>query len=74
MFLVSALLGGGAWYLNVTGIFGGLSSSVLTFGAECTEESIKEQASTYRKTLIKLKKAESIREMLEAEITTLQTE
>ncbi len=72
MFLVSALLGGGAWYLNTSGIMSGLSSSALSFGSECTAKTVKNQASIYRKSLINLKKIEKVRDEVEQKISTLR--
>lgn len=72
MFLVSALLGGGAWYLNTVGVFGEMASSVFGTTFVCSEENLKKQAGEYRKTLIQKRKADSYREELEKTITSLR--
>ncbi len=73
MLLVSAILGGGAWYLNATGVLSGLSSSAIPQFV-CTENNLKKQASYYRQTQIRRRKALVIEKQLETEISTLRAE
>ncbi|MEI6711584.1 MAG: hypothetical protein WCK88_05350 [bacterium] len=72
--LASIVLGGGAWYLNTTGVFDGISSSVLTSPFDCTQDNLRQQASTYRAALIRLRKAVAIQTQLESEIGVLKTD
>lgn len=75
IFLISALLGGWAWYLNSNGTIGGVSSSVLATAStfSCTEDALRQQVSTYRKIALRHKKALVIKKSLEAEILALKT-
>jgi hypothetical protein len=73
MFLVAAMLSGGAWYLNTTSEMSLISSSVLNASSfSCTENTLSEQAKIYRRILIRHKKAIVIKNTLQAEIELLQ--
>lgn len=74
--LISALLvlGGTLWYLNTTGMVMNMSSSVLnppkTFS--CNENNLKQYQSTYKKTLLREKRARVLLKKIESEIEKLK--
>jgi hypothetical protein len=71
--LISAILCGGAWYLNVNNGIDDISSSVLDFSTfDCTESSLQSHASVYLKIKKRNRQAIVVKRNLDKEIEILK--